>query len=333
MIRVVKVILIIFIILATIWFILWFFGRKKFPVEYGISFNQNHAQSLGLEWKDVYTDMLSELKPEYVRIAAMWSQVEPEHGVFDFADVDFMMDQAKKYDTRVQLVVGQKAPRWPECHVPGWIDGYGKDDAKKDLLTYVETVIKMYKDHPALDLWQVENEAFISFQFGECDRFDRDVVFEELDLVRTLDPGHQIVMTDSGELSTWRKPSRLGDKFGTTLYRIVQTPKGHTFTYDWLPSGFYRLKAKLWGIAYEDFFVAELQAEPWFTDSSPLDATVEEQEKTMNPERLQKHLDYAERVGASRVHLWGVEWWYYMKQERGDERYWDIVKDVIKGNE
>ncbi len=326
-----NVLLIIVIILVLLWLIFWMYSHKTYDVEYGISFNQNHATSLGLEWKDVYRDMLTELQPEFIRIAAMWKEVEPVHGEFDFVDVDFMMEEAAAHGTKVLLVVGQKAPRWPECHVPEWIVGYTKQDAKKDVLAYVETVVERYKDHPALELWQVENEAFIHFKFGECEGFNRDVVPEEIALVRSLDTEHEIVMTDSGELSTWRKPSKLGDKFGTTLYRIVQTPSGTTFSYSWLPAGFYRIKAALLGITYENFFVAELQAEPWFTNSNPIDTSTEKMEETMNPERFQAHLQYASRVGASRVYLWGVEWWYVMKEVHDDARYWDIAKGLGKG--
>jgi len=323
-----NILIITLIALAILWCIFWMYSHKTYDVEYGISFNQNHATSLGLDWKETYTAMLDELAPKYIRIAAMWKEVEPVHGEFDFADVDFMMDKAKKQGSKVVLVVGQKAPRWPECHVPEWIAGYTKQDAKNDVLAYVETVVERYKDHPALELWQVENEAFIHFKFGECAGFNRDVVEKEIALVRSLDTEHEIVMTDSGELSTWRKPSKLGDTFGTTLYRIVQTPGGTTFSYGWLPAGFYRAKAALLGIRYEHFFVAELQAEPWFTDSTPLDTPIKTMEQTMNPERMQSHIAYASRVGASRVYLWGVEWWYFMKQTHDDSRYWDIAEQL-----
>ncbi len=313
---------------VLLWIIFWAFSHKTYNVEYGISFNQNHATHLGLEWKDVYREMLEELKPQYVRVAAMWSEIEEEKGEYDFSDIDWMMNMAAKYDSKVVLVVGQKAPRWPECHVPEWIHTYEAPDAKKHLLDYVQETVLRYKKHPALELWQVENEAFIRFEFGNCEGFDVDAVYEEVALVRELDPDRKIVMTDSGELATWRRASKTGDIFGTTLYRIVRTPGGRIFSYDFLPAGFYRLKAKFWKKTPETFFVSELQAEPWFTDTNPLDTSIDDMEETMNPERLEKHLDYSSRVGASRVYLWGVEWWYYMQTERGDSRYWDIIAEL-----
>lgn len=321
-------ILILFILSVGFIFIIQL-NKVTYPVSFGISFNQNHAKSLGLDWKETYTDMLKELQPEYIRIAAMWSEVEKEAGTFDFADVDWMMDMAKKYESKVTLVVGQKAPRWPECHVPVWLNNYSDADASKThLFDYIDKTVERYKDHEALEIWQVENEPFIRFKFGECDNYRKDLVEEEIAFVKEKDSSHKIMVTDSGEIATWRKSSRAGDIFGTTLYRIVRTPKGKIWTYDWLPAAYYNIKARLWGRSYEDFFVAELQAEPWFTDAGAENTPVAEQEKTMNIERLEKHIEYTRHVGASRAYLWGVEWWYFMKEKQDDARYWEMVKEI-----
>lgn len=315
----------------VLWAGLWFMSKKIYPVEYGISFNQNHATSLGLDWKDVYLDTLNELKPKYIRIAAMWSQIEKVKHTQDFSDVDFMMDEAAKQGVKVILVVGQKAPRWPECHVPEWWNSADKNALKEDLLIYVSSVVEKYKNHPALELWQVENEPFIKFRFGDCSHFNEGFVADEIALVRRLDPNHKIIITDSGELSTWRKAIKVGDYFGTTLYRIVRKPNGAIWNYDWLPPAVYRYKAKIWGQDMGKMFVAELQAEPWFTSSDPNDTPIEIQEQTMNPARLQKHFDYVEHIGVPRAYLWGVEWWYWAKEARGDTRYWDMVRKKING--
>ena len=240
------------------------------------------------------------------------------------------MFQAAKRGTKVVLVVGQKAPRWPECHVPDWAHELDEIEYKKFVKTYITNIVERYRNHQALEVWQVENGPYIKFKFGDCENFDEDLVKEEIALVKSLDKKHKIVITDSGELSTWFRASKAGDIFGTTVYRIVMTPGGKYWNYDWLPAGFYKLKAKLFGPSYEDFWVSELQAEPWFTNSDPTNTPVEDQEKSMNPERLQKHIDYVQHMGVSRAYLWGVEWWYWIKEAKQDDRYWEIVKDVLK---
>lgn len=316
--------------LSILYALLWLFSVKTYPVSYGVSFNQNHAASLGLDWKETYLAILSDLNPQYIRIAAMWSEIEPEQGTYDFEDVDWMMDQAEAYGTNVLLVVGQKAPRWPECHVPSWVTAkaYEQEDIADHLYAYIAGVVQRYKDHPALELWQVENEAFINFKFGECAGFEESFVPAEVDLVQLTDPEREILLTDSGELSTWRQPSQHGDILGTTLYRTVLTPGGNTITYDWIPAGFYKLKARLWGKGYQDFFVAELQAEPWFSDADPRLLPVEDQRQLFSQERMLENIGYASHVGASRVYLWGVEWWYFMKQEHNEPAYWDMFNTL-----
>ncbi len=340
--RMAIILAVVFGIGTALYLSLWFASRLTYPVAFGISFNHDHAQFLGLDWKIMYTDMLDDLKPAHIRIAAMWSDVQPvkPEGAFsatggpalgwDFGNVDFMMDEAKKRNTQVLLIVGHKAPRWPECHVPLWYD-HADENSRAQLLAYVSAVVGRYKNHPALELWQVENEPFIPFKFGACQGYDPTAVSEEVALVRSLDPKHKIVITDSGELSTWRKASKAGDILGSTLYRVVETKSGMRWTYDWLPPAVYRLKARLWGKSADEFFISELQAEPWFTDATPFDTPVADQERTMNLGRLEKNFAYVEHVGASRAYLWGVEWWYWMKEKQGDARYWEMMKKVFDG--
>lgn len=325
-----KTMLTIVIIILALYGLIWLFSIKKHDIEYGISFNQNHAASLDLDWREAYVRMLDDLKPKYVRIAAMWSEIEKDQDNFDFIDTDWMMSQAERRGIKVTLVVGQKAPRWPECHVPGWAKSLEGEEYKEKLLNYVSEVSKRYKDHEALEIWQVENEPFVRFRFGECEGFDKEVTLEEIDLVRSLDSNHKILVTDSGELSTWRRASQAGDLFGTTLYRVVRQPSGRIFGYGWLPPAFYNLKARFWGINLDEMFVSELQAEPWFTNGGVLDTPLEEQAKTMDLKRLEDHFNYASRIGVPRVYLWGVEWWYWMKEVKGQSEYWDFVKKKLE---
>lgn len=324
----IRKILLSFVVLIVLAYTgLWFLNLKEYPVEYGVSFNQNYAASLGLDWRKTYIDILTELKPKYIRIGVEWSEVEPEPGKFNFDNVDFMMAEAEKNNTKVLLAVGQKVPRWPECYFPAWFASTeNKDEA---VLSYLTTTVNRYKNHKALEIWQVENEPYIPFDFGVCHDFNPNLVSKEIATVRGLDPDHKILATDSGELSTWYKAIRAGDLFGTTLYRTVSGPMGWNFNYDWVPASFYRVKTMVYRKPFDEMFVAELQAEPWFHGTGPLDTAPEISEKTMNPERLQKHFDLVKHIGTPRAYLWGAEWWYFMKEKRNDPRYWDVAKENI----
>ena len=318
-----NIILIIIACVLIIYAVLWLSSIKKYPVEYGISFDRDHASYLGLDWKKTYLAMLDDLKPKYIRLSARWDEIEKVRGKFNTADLDWQMLEAAKHRAKVVMVVGQKTPRWPECHIPEWA-------SHASLEEYVKYVVEKYKNHPALDIWQVENEPFIDFKFGECKNFDEGLVAPEVAFVKSLDNKHKIMLTDSGEMGFWRGASRLGDILGTTVYRIVKTPGGHLWSYGWLPAGVYKLKARLLDNSYENFYVSELQAEPWMNGAHPNDVSILEQEKTMSITRLQNALDYTSRIGASRAYLWGVEWWYWMKEKKGDTQYWDLMQNLLE---
>ncbi len=325
-----KIIFIVICFLFIVWLFFWLSGKKRFDVEFGVSFNQNHAMYLGLDWKETYIAILDDLNTPTIRIAAMWSDVEKVKDTFNFEQVDWMMDEAAKRGVRVVLVVGQKAPRWPECHVPEWVKGEDSDEARERLLRYMTNTVERYRAHPALEIWQVENEPFIPFRFGVCDKVSQEMIQEEIALVRERDGFHSVMITDSGEFGFWGKAARNGDILGSTLYRVVEIIGGVKWPYDWVPAGFYRIKARLADKSYRDFFIAELQAEPWLRSNNPLETPLEEQERMMDTDRLRRTLDFVHYVGASRAYLWGAEWWYWMKQEQHDPRYWDIAKETIK---
>jgi len=314
-----------FLILAVF---LFFSNRKTYEVDYGVSFSKVYAEYLGLDWKEVYLAILQDLNSKYIRIVAPWNYIESEKGKFSFSEIDWQMNEAFKNGTKVTLVVGQKTPRWPECHTPNWVIEEGI--AKEKLFVYIEEVVKRYKDHPALEVWQVENEPFINFQFGECEDYHREWVIEEINLVKSLDNVHKIIITDSGELGSWSKTIKAGDIFGTTIYRVVAGKNGKYLNYDWIfPPVFYRFKALFWGRSLDSVYVSELQAEPWFANGNSRFTSLEEQEKSMNIKRLEKNLDFVTHIGVSRAYLWGVEWWYWMKIEKNNSLYWDTVKEYI----
>lgn len=302
------------------------FSRTEYPVKFGVSFSSEYAESLGLNSKELYKDILTDLKPKYIRLSVPWSRVEKNKNTYYFDDVDYFMNEAAKYNVKVILALGQKVPRWPECYIPEWIKTTPVGERKKELLSYIENTVKRYQNHLALEYWQVENEPFIKFEFGECGVFDETSVKNEVEFVRSLDSVHKVMMTDSGELSTWQKASDVGDVLGVTLYRVVRTPGGMVWSYNWVPAAIYKMRASFWGKQTSDFFVSELQAEPWFTGGTPSSTQVSVQEETSNLAQISSNISFAKKVGASRAYLWGVEWWYWMKTKQNNPDYWNQAK-------
>lgn len=307
----------------------WLLSGQRTPVEYGVTFSVERATELGLDWKKAYTETLTDLQPKFVRLSAPWHTIEPKHGQFNWQETDWLLDEAAKHNVKVTLSIGQKTPRWPECRWPNWALALSPEARRAALLNYLKGVTEHYRAHPALELWQVENEPFINFKFGECELFDRAAVGEEVAAVRSIDTAHKILMTDSGELGSWREALDAGDVFGTTLYRVVNFPNGWPMYYDWVPPKLFTLAAWLRHTSASDMYIAELQAEPWFTNTNPLEVTADEQKNMFPIARLARHAWVAEHVGSPRAYWWGTEWWYFMKAKQNEPAYWNAAREIM----
>lgn len=310
----------------------WPVGDKNEEMEFSISYSNVFARDLGLDWKETYIQMLDDLKPQRVRIAAYWTDIEQVPGEYDFSDLDWEVQQATKRKTKIVLAYGIKVPRWPECFIPEfYLDD--KKKREKALLTYEKVLIERYKDNETILMWQVENEPFLPF--GDCveGAVDAQILDKEIEQTKELDPDRKIIVTDSGELSLWFAAARRADIFGTTLYRIIHKPPIGYVEYPLGPS-FFRIKG--WFIktfaGQDNIIISELQAEPWGPDWIGA-MTVEEQYKSMNPQKFGQTIEYAKKTKFSESYLWGVEWWYWLKTKKDKDEMWEEARKVITKRE
>ncbi|MFH1099159.1 MAG: beta-galactosidase [Candidatus Uhrbacteria bacterium] len=297
----------------------------------GIQFSTAHARWLGLDWQKTYIALLDDLGVRSFRLGAYWNDLSiPGTALYNFDDLDWMLAEAQRRGATVILAVGRRLPRWPECHVPDWVRALPEQGQREALLEYERAVVERYRDHPALRVWQVENEPLLSL-FGECPPPDRALLEREVALVRSLDRQHPILITDSGELSMWMRTSAIGDLLGTTMYRVVWNPIVGYWSYDHIvPPAFYRLKAWLAGVPAERMIVSELQAEPWVPRGDILSVSLAEQRQSMDAERLRRNVTFARATGFSEAYLWGAEYWYWLKEKQGDSSLWEAARDVFQ---
>ena len=302
-------VVIVIIIIAVI----YFFGRGQEPekVDYGVSFSQKYAQELGLNWQETYLALLDDLGFKKLRLIAYWDLIEQEQGIYNFQDLDWQIIEASKRGAQVILVIGYKIPRWPECHIPEWA-------SKEDVLEFLEQAVKHYRDMPTIIAWQVENEPFMPF--GICPKLSVKLLDKEIYLVKAFDD-RPIILTDSGELSAWFRASRKSDIFGTTLYKIVWNKYLKYINYP-IPAWFYSLRAK---IIRKPIIISELQAEPW-GPKAITEMSLEEQSKSMSLEKFREIIEFEKQTGISEVYLWGGEWWFWLKNIKGDDSMWEEVK-------
>jgi hypothetical protein len=320
------------VLLVFIFGISWF-APKSNHVEYGVTFSAPYAEGLGLDWKKVYVEMLDDLKPKYVRLSAYWNSNEPVMGEYEFlkndnAALNFQINEASKRGVKIVLAVGRRLPRWPECHDPDWIHNLSPEVLKNEQLSYIETVINFYQNNQNIIAWQVENEPFLG-TFGICPPLDESFFDSELALVKKLDIGRPIIVTDSGELSMWFKSGSRGDIFGTTFYRYVFSDVFKRYWTNYIPAVYYRFKAGVLTLLNfsKPVVIMELQAEPWTTKGIP-NTPIEEQFKTMSLDKFNTITGIAHSTGFTPQYLWGVEWWYWMKQKDHPE-FWQAAKELF----
>lgn len=293
----------------------------------GVTFSKRYAQEIGLNWQEAYIGILDDLKAKKVRIPVYWDFTEEKEGEYNFADIDWQLEQARIRNAEVILVLGQKVPRWPECAIPSWAK---QSDAKRKaaLIKFLEVSVERYKNNPEIRYWQIENEPFLSF--GMCPKLDTNFLDSEINIVRQLDNTRKIMVTDSGELSLWISAAKRADVFGTTMYRTIFKKGLGYFDYPIGPRFFH---FKYWLIktfaGQNNIMVCELQAEPWidgFTTEQPL----EKQFESMNSEKLKDNVSFARKVGFPDIYLWGAEWWYWLKEKKGHPELWETAKILFK---
>ena len=319
--------ILIFLLLA---FLFFFVGRPS-PAEkivWGVNFSHKHAELLGLDWRETYLALFDDLGAKNVKLAAYWDLIEKERGNYDFEDLDWQIETAREKGAELLLVVGMKAPRWPECHIPGWAEILDKAEQQERILALIEKIVLRYASSPAIVMWQAENEPF--FPFGQCPWTDRDFLKKEIALIKSLDQMNRpVVISDSGEGSFWIQAARLGDVVGTTMYRKVWFHQLQAYVSYPFPPTFYARKARVIEKLFNKKVInVELQAEPWGPQLL-YDSPLPEQEKTMNLEQFRKNVEFAKETGFDKFYLWGAEWWYWMKEKQELPEIWDEARKLF----
>jgi hypothetical protein len=296
--------------------------------DWGISFSLKYAREMGVNPRRCLEAALKDLGFRRLRLMSYWDEHEKEQGTYDFTELDWQFDLAKKYKARVSLCIGLRQPRWPESHWAQWALGLPKEEWQQALERYIAAVVKRYKGHPCLENWQLENEA-LNRSFGANGNFDRMRLRAELAMVKHLDPAHPVIMSTS---NTWGLPLRRPrpDKFGFSMYRY-QYKRG-MYTHSRLPAWFYRVRGSVIRIlTRRPIFIHELQAEPWGPRATAkLSAT--EQAQSMTPERIRQAMEFATQTGLMPAYLWGVEWWYWLKVTQHKPEAWETVKSQLRSH-
>ena len=340
--RVLKIILLILVIFIVGLFLYLFVGSTKQAenIKWGITFSKGYASDFEPDWQKMFLSILDDLKVKNFRLVAYWSEIEKVQGKYDFQDLDWQINEVSKRGGEIILTVGRRLPRWPECFEPDWVKsaqgGSSLDEAKKQelIISYIRETINRYKENKNIKIWQIENEPFLR-TFGICPKLDKKFLDKEIALVRYLDSpstgsgqARPVMITESGEFSTWIGGAKRGDIIGSSVYRTVYGKLGYV-TYP-IPPVFYYRKANLIKLLFPQkrIISTEVQAEPWGTKPVK-QMTKEESDVSLSIEKFNKNIEYAKKTGFDEMYLWGVEWWYWRKMN-GDDSYWNRAKELFK---
>lgn len=310
----------------------WYIHKHKSqPLVLGASFIPDYAAGFGLDPKDTLNAMLSDLKLKQVRLVSYWGDIEKDKGNYDFSDLDWQFAMASKYGTKVSLSIGLRQPRWPECHEPEWAKAMPKSEWQPELYKFIQATVNHYKNNPALQDYELENEFFLKV-FGTCTDFDRNRLVEEYNLVKATDPAHHVIVSRSDNWVGIPVGQPTPDEFAISVYKRVwdKTITHRYFEYP-LPAWFYSgLAGSEELLSGKDMIIHELQAEPWSPNDLEINQLpVSEQYKSMSPLRLKDRINYGEATGMRTIDLWGAEWWYWMKVKQGDPAVWNVVKGAV----
>jgi hypothetical protein len=326
-----RIVIIIGSVFVCVALALFFLARKEKPtaITYGISYNVPYVLELGLDPDKVFDAFLNDLGARDFRLSAHWPLIEPARNQFDFTWMDTDMEKAEKAGAHVIFGVGRRLPRWPECHVPLWAKSLSLEEQKEEIREYIKAVVLRYKDSPAITHWQVENEPYLGlFAHDYCGDLDETFLEEEIALVKSLDGTRPVLVTDSGNLGTWKGAYTHGDAFGTSVYVYFWNPELGQFK-TILPPWFYRAKEKILALLYEEkeTMLIELSLEPWLLEPVA-QVPVDVQYSRMDIEKFNEIIEYAKSTRYEKQYLWGGEWWFWLR-ERGHAEMWNRGKELF----
>lgn len=327
------IVIFILVFQAVSWFIDDALMRPVKNPQYGVSFSIQYAEELGNDWKANYLALLNDLHFKRFRLMSYWDQIEPQSGKYDFRDLDWQVNQAEAHGAKVSLAIGLRQPRWPECHEPDWAKAMPVESSqwRKALYNYITTVVNRYKNNPAIESYQLENESANNW-FGACRQgpAPKGRLDYEFAMVKRLDPKHPVWMSLSDEHG-FPLGTPVPDAYGFSIYRIVystQSPIHFYLTYpitDW----YHRLRA--WAIVHikhRPTFIHELQLEPW--GSKPTEyLTIAQQNQSMSTRQMKESIMFARKTGIQLEYMWGGEFWYWRLTHFHDPGPWNVIKQTL----
>ncbi len=311
----------------------------------GTTFCENYCNFLKLDAKDVL-DKIITLHINPVRIGVYWDEVEYEpefryqsnKNNFDFKHFDWIIEKLDKNNIDIILAVGAKVPRWPEFHLPDFIQE--KYDFKKgeainnpfllaETKRYIGETIKRYKNIKSIKWIQVENEPYEPFGPNKW-IIHPEFLAQEIHYVKSLcklpiiltgggmDPIPPWIGNIYGKFErTYKLLEQDSDIIGLDVYPVIP----HEFLWK---MRYFRANEANWKnlekIKHEieahnkRVWITELQAEPW--EAGKMNTKSANANESCNPNLVCAYLKKSQEIGFEKILLWGSEFWLACEKDR-----------------
>ena len=310
-------------------------SNKNEPVVIGTTFIPDYARHFDLDPKETFGAMINDLGIKNFRLVSYWDVIEPTPGTYNFSELDWQFKMAEEANVKISLAMGMRQPRWPECHEPAWALKMPDNTWYQPLYAYMEAVVNRYKNSPALESYQLENEFFLK-AFGMCTNFDRDRLVSEYKLIKGLDPDRKLIVSMSNNAIGTPLGEPTPDEWAISIYKRVWDKNITLRYFEYpIPAWYYAFRAGFTKITRgHDSFIHELQTEPWTPENSggTKESTLEEQDKSMSAQMLTDRIQYGRVTGMKAMYLWGSEWWYWRLKVHNDPSLWNAAKEKIQEN-
>lgn len=315
----------------------WYkFSERDKPLVMGVSYIPAYAESLGMDAEETLDALIEDVGIRHFRLVSYWSQLETEQGAYNFDLLDWQFDKIEQAGGTVTLSLGLRQPRWPECHMPDWAEQMPAKERQGHLNDFIAAVVRRYQNSPALVSYQLENEFLLTSFAPHCPEIRPEQVIEELELVKSIDPDHPVIISRSDNFPFIPMRQPVPDEYGISVYRRVwdATFTQRYFQYPF-PPWYYAFLAGAQKLVHgKSSIIHELQAEAWPPHGqSILETSLEEQNKTINADRLQKTINFGQKTGIREIYLWGAEYWLYRKQALNDPSLWEVARTNFRALE
>jgi len=329
-------------------YLAWYNRAPETTPIYGVNFSCKRAEYLGQDCARVFAEVLDGLGVRHLRVSVYWSDVEQELGVYTFTAIDQLLDAAAVRGARVTVSLGMKAQRFPEYWFPTWLrlqakiaPGASPEEypiVPEALLPYLAAAARHLGAHPAVEAIQVENEPFVSFHtYVNGWEIRPEFLLREIETVRAADPGHHpIVVSHASWLrrdDTWEWILDRADVLAQSVYT-----KRQRGPWPWLYIFPYRIgpltpdlpvQARAARAQGKELWIGELQAEPFERADVDLRRIPTAAAASFSLRGFDQNVRFARRSGATRAYLWGVEWWAYLRDVRGEPALWEAARKLF----